>query len=337
MKKLNWIDKGIFLVNTVFAFLLLLSLLVPYIPIKSFPRIAIFSLATPILIILNILFLIYWLLKLKRPFWLSFLVLLIGYQQVFSLYKFSGTENVVSESTIKVMTYNVRVFDVYEWIGRKGVFDDIKNMVEEEAPDVLCFQEFYHTKENKFNDFQYQFIKYKTKETGQAIFSKYPIVNKGSLNFPNSGNNAIFADIVKDNDTIRVYNLHMQSFHINPQDEEITQENSGKIARRMGAVFSKQQIQTDIFVSHKEESPYRTITCGDLNNNQFSAIYDQIKGSDIDTFEEQGSGTGKTYYFKYFPFRIDFVFVDESITVVSHKNRYELLSDHYPIITQLQL
>ncbi|QLE02112.1 endonuclease/exonuclease/phosphatase family protein [Galbibacter sp. BG1] len=337
MKKLNWIDKGIFLVNTVFAFLLLLSLLVPYVPITSFPKIAIFSLATPILILLNIAFFIYWILKRKRPWILSFVVLLVGYQQVLSLYKFSGTENVVSESTLKVMTYNVRVFDVYEWIGRKGVFEDIREMIKEEDPDILCLQEFYHTKENEFDLFPYSFIKYKTKETGQSIFSKYPIVNKGSLNFPNSGNNAIFADIVKDRDTIRVYNLHMQSFHINPQDEEITQENSSKIARRMGAVFSKQQIQTDIFVSHKEQSPYKTITCGDLNNNQYSSIYHQIKGEDIDTFDEQGSGTGRTYYFKYFPFRIDFVLVDKDIVVVAHKNRYELLSDHYPIITQLQL
>ncbi|MCX2681545.1 endonuclease/exonuclease/phosphatase family protein [Galbibacter sp. EGI 63066] len=337
MKKLKWLHKGVFLANSLFAFLLLLCLLAPYIPLSSFPRIAIFSLVTPVLIIVNILFLVYWIIKRKKQWILSFVVLLLGYQQVFSLYKFSGTKEVVSANSLKVMTYNVRVFDEYKWIGRDGVFDEMMGMIKEENPGILCFQEFYHTKEDAFDYYPYKFVNYKTKETGQAIFSKYPIINKGSLHFPNSGNDAIFADVVKGNDTIRVYNLHMQSFHINPEDEELSQENSGRLARRMGAVFSKQQVQTDIFLSHKTECPYKTITCGDLNNNQYSAIYRQIKGDDIDTFDEKGSGTGKTYYYKYFPFRIDFIFVDEEIPVRSHKNRYELFSDHYPVISQLDI
>ncbi|MEL4307370.1 endonuclease/exonuclease/phosphatase family protein [Joostella sp. CR20] len=337
MKKLNWIDKGIFFVNTVFAFLLQLSLLVPFIPIKSFPKTAIFSLATPVLIIINVFFLVYWVVKWKRQWLLSFVILLLGFQQVSSLYKFSGTQNVVSENSLKIMTYNVRIFDLYKWLGRDGVSEEILSMISEENPDILCLQEFHEAKKSAFTNYKYRFIKYRAKGTGQAIFSKHPIVNKGSLNFPNSQNNAIFADIVRGNDTVRVYNLHMQSFHINPVNEEISQENSSRLARRMGAVFSKQQIQTEIFVSHKEKCPYKTITCGDLNNNQYSSIYKQIKGDDIDTFDEQGSGTGKTYYFKYFPFRIDFVLVDETIQVMSHKNRYEKLSDHYPIIAQLKI
>lgn len=337
MKKLNWIEKGIFTLNTVIAFLLIISLLVPYVPIKSFPKTAIFSLATPVLILLNIAFLVYWSVKWKRHFSLSFVVLLLGFSQVSSLYQFSGTENVVSQSAIKVMTYNVRIFDLYKWIDREGVSEEIMDMIKEENPDILCLQEFHDSKKKEFKNYKYRFIKYKTEGTGQAIFSKFPIVKRGSLNFPNSQNNAIYVDILKDKDTVRVYNLHMESFHINPQDEEISQENSSKLAKRMGAVFSKQQIQTEIFVSHKEQCPYKTITCGDLNNNQYSAIYKQIKGDDVDTFDEQGSGTGRTYYFKYFPFRIDFILVDETIEVMSHKNRYELLSDHYPIISQLKI
>src|SRR5699024_12182527 len=98
---------------------------------------------------------------------------------------------------------------------------------------------------------------------GQAIYSKYPIINKGSLDFPNSGNNAIFADIVRGSDTVRIYNIHLQSFHIDPQSEELSQENSTRLASRMGTVFSKQQVQTEIYIKHKNQSPYRTITCGD--------------------------------------------------------------------------
>jgi hypothetical protein len=41
-------------------------------------------------------------------------------------------------------------------------------------------------------------------KTGQAIFSKYPIIDQGNLVFPNSNNNAIFADIKTWKDIIRV-------------------------------------------------------------------------------------------------------------------------------------
>ena len=336
MKKLSWVNKIIFSLNIVAVVLLILGYLSPYIPVKSFPRISIYSLATPVFVVANILFMMYWIVKVKKQFLLSFIILLAGYPKVSSLYKFSGKQEVVTNGALKIMTYNVRVFDVYKWIGTENVFDQIKNVIKEENPSVLCIQEFYYTKEGKFEEFPYRYVNYKTKETGQAIFSKFPIVNSGSLNFPNSGNNAIFADIVRDNDTVRIYNLHLQSFHIDPESEELSQENSTRLASRMGTVFSKQQVQTDIYVEHKKKSPYKSITCGDLNNNQYSAIYDQIKGNDFDTFEEQGSGTGKTFYFRYFPLRIDFIFADPGMEVISHKNRYESLSDHYPIMAQLQ-
>ena len=337
MKKLNWANKFVFTINIVVAILLILGYISSYIPVKSFPRISIYSLITPVLIVVNIVFMLYWMAKIKRQFLLSFLILLIGYPKVSSLYKFSGKQEVVSNDVLKVMTYNVRVFNVYKWIKGEDVFGQIKSLIKEENPSIVCFQEFYYTKEDKFKEFPYRYVNYKTEETGQAIYSKYPIINKGSLEFPNSGNNAIFADIVRGDDTVRVYNIHLQSFHIDPENEELSQKNSSRLASRMGAVFTKQQVQTDIFVEHKSSSPFRTITCGDLNNNQYSAIYEQIRGDDLDSFQEQGSGTGKTFYFKYYPLRIDFIFTDPSIEVISHKNRYEKLSDHYPVIAQLKI
>jgi len=54
---------------------------------------------------------------------------------------------------------------------------------------------------------------------GQAIFSKFPIVKSGSIEFPNTANNAIYADIVKGSDTIRIYNVHLQSLRIAANNE----------------------------------------------------------------------------------------------------------------------
>jgi endonuclease/exonuclease/phosphatase family metal-dependent hydrolase len=58
-------------------------------------------------------------------------------------------------------------------------------------------------------------------KTGQAIFSKFPIIDQGNIVFPNSNNNVIYADIKKGKDIIRVYNMHLQSIKISPDVDEI--------------------------------------------------------------------------------------------------------------------
>ena len=86
MKKLSWIDKLLFVINSLFATILLLSYLLPFIPPSRFSSISIMSLLVPVLILINLLFAVYWIVKLKRQFILSILVLLIGFQHVNSFY-----------------------------------------------------------------------------------------------------------------------------------------------------------------------------------------------------------------------------------------------------------
>ena len=103
-------------------------------------------------------------------------------------------------------------------IDNHDIGDDIVKLIKDQNIDIVCLQEFHNKKEGAFS-YPYKYFKYNstTNRVGQAILSKYPIINNGSLNFSRYGNNAIFADIVKGKDTIRVYNLHLQSFHINPK------------------------------------------------------------------------------------------------------------------------
>ena len=56
-----------------------------------------------------------------------------------------------------------------------------------------------------------------------------------------------------------------------------------------------------------------------------------------DTFKEQGNGFGRTYDFKFFPLRIDFILADQSFEVDSFKTFDVEYSDHYPIMTRLSL
>ena len=56
-----------------------------------------------------------------------------------------------------------------------------------------------------------------------------------------------------------------------------------------------------------------------------------------DSFLEEGSGFGNTYYFKFLPFRIDFILMDSSIKIKTHKTYKSILSDHRPVMASFEL
>ncbi len=339
MKKLNVFNKIVFLVNSIVATMLLLSYILPFIAPKTVPFLSVLSLAVPILIILNILFVIYWLVNTGKQFLLSTVILIIGYNYVGSLYKFSPAKNIENEENISVMNYNVRLFNLYKWIDKENIEEEIEDLIKTEQPDILNIQEYHpHKNINLFN-FKYKFEKLNGNKTkyGQAIFSNYPIINSGSIEFPHTANNAIYADIVKHNDTIRVYNIHLQSLQINTDVDNLRNEDSERLLKRVSSTFAMQQKQSELFIQHLTNCPYKVIISGDFNNTAYSYIYKKIKGDFQDTFEVAGSGFGRTFDFRFFPIRIDFILADNSFDINGFRNYNEKLSDHYPILTKVSL
>ena len=117
-------------------------------------------------------------------------------------------------------------------------------------------------------------------KTGNAIFSKFPIVNEGKIEFPKSNNDAIFADVKIGKDLVRVYNIHLQSIKISPDVSEISenveginQQKSQQIFKRISEAFKKQQEQAEIIMEHKKTCQYPLVICGDMNNSAFSYVY----------------------------------------------------------------
>lgn len=339
MKNLSFINKIIYFINIVVAVLLLLSFALPFLPPKTFSILAVVNLGVSFLIILNVLFFIYWLIGLKKQFILSLLALCIGYFSFGSLYKFSSSKKVENPENIKVMNYNVRLFDLYDWIPESNTETKIVDFIKNEAPDILSIQE-YHPHENvdlAFFKYKYEKLSGKKVKYGQAIFSQFPIVNSGSVEFPNTANNAIFADVVKGADTIRVYNIHLESMRINADVENLKNEDSERLLNRVSTTFKMQQTQTELFLNHKSDCQYKMIICGDFNNTAFSYVYRKIKDDLNDTFKEAGNGFGRSYDFKFFPVRIDFILSDEAFSVNGFKSYNEHYSDHYPIMATLSL
>lgn len=339
MKTLTFTNKFIYLVNSVVAFLLFVSYVLPLLKPKTFALLSVLSLGVPLLIVINFLFFLYWVIKLKKQFILSFVVLALGHFYFGAFYKVASNAITEKQDALKVMNFNVRIFNLYKWIKSDSINKQMSVFISEKSPDILCLQEYYPKHKVNFSSYKHQFIKLSgvEKKIGQAIFSKYPIVKSGTIQFPNTFNNAIYADVVKGLDTIRVYNIHLQSLHLEPDMTKLLKKDSEELFKGVGETFKLQQSQAELFIKHKTKSPYKMIICGDFNNSAFSYVYRQIKGDLKDAFKASGSGFGSTYNFNFFPVRIDFILVDNQFKVNGFTTYKDKLSDHYPIMASLSL
>ena len=323
------------------ALLLLLSYGLSYVPPKSYALISTLSLSVPLLIVLNILFAVYWLVKLKKQVILSVLVLVVGYNHVLSFYKFSSESTPKSEDTFTMMSYNVRLFNVYNWIDDETIPTKIQEFLSEESPNILCFQEYDSSTDLDFKAYRYkhQTNSSQNNKSELAILSTYKIIDSGYIDFPNSANSAIFADVLIKSDTTRVYNVHLQSSGIdaNVDVESLDKEQSNKLLKRLEITFKAQQSQAHLVADHVAKSPYKVLMCGDFNNTVYSYVYRILKGNLLDAFEISGTGFGSTFDFQYFPVRIDFILADQSFKVGTFKNYSIPYSDHFPIFSELTL
>ncbi|WP_229328751.1 endonuclease/exonuclease/phosphatase family protein [Flavobacterium ammonificans] len=345
MKNLSWFNKGMFLLNIVLTVVTFSAYLLPFLAPKAFPLLSVLTLFMPLFFIFNALFFFYWGFQFKKRMILSGLVLLMGITFINKFYKFSTKEFPESEKNFSVMSYNVRLLNLFKWIDRDDVPAQILTFINEKNPDILCIQEFSYSADIDLKVYPHKYIVMAGDQikTGQAIFSKFPIINEGNIVFPNSNNNVIFADIKKGKEIIRVYNMHLQSIKISPDVTEINddinvmnQSKSQKLLRRISKAFKQQQQQAELFKKHKTDCDYPLIICGDMNNSAFSYVYRNIKGKLRDTFEEAGKGFGATYKFRYYPARIDYIFADERMKVKQFESFSDFEnSDHYPIMAKL--
>ena len=338
-------------VNLIIAASLLLSYLSAHInPDKiAFP--AFFGLAYPYLLLANIIFAIGWGIKLKKEVLISVVVILLGISHLNNYIQFGNRSN--SEYEFSVTSYNLRLFNKYEEKENSEV--QIIALIEQALPDILCFQEFYPT--YGLTNVRYTFVdaldpdyNYHLKMLGDSknsIFgiltiTKFPIINRGDIVHPKSASLTIFTDLLIGNDTVRVYNNHLQSFRLRRMEGSLIEEiyegdDNGRINEIRGLSstlkegFARRAGQSKILKEHIDRSPYPVIVCGDFNDTPVSYTYRKIKKSLKDAFVEAGSGAGFTYSDKYPSNRIDYILYSDKFSCSGFGINRIKYSDHYPI------
>nr|WP_299069568.1 endonuclease/exonuclease/phosphatase family protein [uncultured Allomuricauda sp.] len=343
MKNLSFLGKIIFFVNTVFALVTIISFVVPYVPVTSLPALSTVSLIVPFLVYINLGFVFYWSLRKKVHFLLSMALLILWYIILGPFYQFSGASEETENGTFSIMSFNSRRFNEHRQLDIERVDSLILDFIKVENPDILCIQECYYEmkRNNALSQYKYKYIDHvyglPAKKVIQAVYSKYPIITRDSISFPKSANSAIYVDILYNKDTLRIYNIHLQSFHIIPEINTIKNEESSKLFAKSRKVMLKQYEQAKLIRKSMDETEHKKIVVGDFNNTQFSNIYQTIKGNLNDSFLEKGKGFGRTYNLLGFPLRIDYILSAPSFKVISHENFNEKLSDHYPVMATLSL
>ncbi len=316
---------------------------------------------------LNFIVLLYWVIRMKRQLLIPLIAFLIGWTQWQNTFQWSGNsvDNINTlNKPVTVMTFNVKMFDLYNLSGRQNILDNIFNYIKKKDPDIICFQEFYATNTNhKFTEnyivkrmkqyphryIKYHYTKFTIGRSGIATFSKYPIINKQILKFENTTNSTIVTDIRIKGKTIRVFNNHLESIRLNKQDIDLIgkmrsvdgldneKENIIAVAKKMVNAFKRRAIQADVIKKQIENSSFPVIVCGDFNDTPVSYVYHSMRGNLKDAFVEAGKGFGGTYNGRLPSFRIDYILFDPSFKAYNYTRDKVELSDHYPVITTLDL
>ena len=314
----------------------------------------------PFLLFIHVLLLLYWLFRRSWKLFIPVIALLAGWQHVGSTFQL----NLLGQNEaagIKVINYNVRVFNVYEHlenVNPKAAEAMIAWLIEQQA-DILCLQEFYNDKSSprfnakeqlQENGYPYSYFFDEKRNSagaafGLAIFSKFPIVNKEVIPFNNpEKNRAIFVDFLYSNDTFRVYNVHLHSMKLRLDElaqEEKEKEMLDKIKEnfyRMRSGFKGRANEVDILKEKMQQSPYPAILAGDFNDLPYSYTYLSFSEFLNNSFEEKGQGFGITY--KNIPgfIRIDNQFSSKELEVTSHNVFSDInYSDHYPVAATYDL
>jgi endonuclease/exonuclease/phosphatase family metal-dependent hydrolase len=357
-KKLSGFNRFVLWINYLAIICLLIAVSAKYISPSLFWLPAFFGLAFPIFVILNFLFVIFWLIQFKQLFFFSVGALLISAPTLSGFIQFSGADQTKAGKSFKVCSFNSMLFDLYNWTGNHQTRNNILELIDETNPDILCLQEFYTSEEKgDFNNVdtltemlsaKFSHIEFTTTlrgfdHWGIATFSKYPIINRGKILFNTTSNNiCIYSDIVLNKDTVRVYNIHLQSISFSHQDNKFLEEvlnktsndelqKSKNILRRLKRAFLKRTEQVEMVKAHMKTCRFKLIVCGDFNDTPASYAYNRLSSDLKDAFVEKGNGLGKTYAGKWPQFRIDYILHSKEFRCINFERSDETFTDHYLI------
>ncbi|WP_420387322.1 endonuclease/exonuclease/phosphatase family protein [Roseivirga sp.] len=292
------------------------------------------SFGVPIVILLNIILLLLAVFFKWKSGFVAFVLIVIAYPFLNVAMSFQGRTE-PGQNSFKVLNYNVMRYNYPE---SEEARRELSEWIVASDADIICLQEFafgskYTRSLNGTKDYYAHFGGY---AKSFAIFSKFPIIGSGQIFQDDHTNNVTYADLKIGNDTLRVYNIHLQSMGINPdkiQSTEGIKNEYEEVTQKFLTASKERTRQVKKLMEVTDTIGYRQLLVGDFNDVPFSYNYFQFKKQFKNAFEEVGRGFGITYNGKIPFLRIDNQFYSEGLVAHSLETLNNVsFSDHFPLI-----
>jgi len=354
--------------NFILVAAFLLACVAPYLNPVSWWFISWLGFTFPVLLILMVISILFWLFWKPRYSLLLLLVLLAGWKNISVFYAFHFSTDFNYEKpagVLRVVTWNVARFIEIKKNNNAGsqIRSKMMEQLLDQDADILCLQEFHSSGLNDYYDnisyirkkLRYPFFYFSYDEDGSKqyyssiIFSRLPIIDSGIVYYPSPSFHEplMHADIKFNGDTVRVFTTHLQSVQFKKRDyqrineiknyEDSLVSNSKTIFSKLRKGIEKRSIQANVIKDELRQSRYPVIFCGDFNDVPNSYTYFTIRGNMQDAFLAKGSGMGRSFTSISPTLRIDYILASKDLSVLQFDRIKKKYSDHYMLVTDLKL
>lgn len=345
--------------NIVAIVLLALSGYSDYIDPREHAMMAAFGLAMPIVIAVNVAFLIVWLLFKK----LYAIVPLAGFVICWGPVRRYCPINAPSEppeGALKIISYNVRQFcpESTSEDGMNPIVDYLANS----GADIICLQEsgtcepLRHTVDSTLAVvYQYRDTVQKDNASGDvlSLYSKFPILGRERVRYESRGNlSEAYTLDIRGRKTLLVNN-HFETAGLSPDDKrnvsEIVHGEMGQRSSRRESKFiigkvaeasRKRAPQADAvakLIARYRRLGMGVIVCGDFNDTPISYTHRTVAKGLTDCYVSTGIGPGWSFHNSGIRVRIDNILCSSDWQPYGARvDRSIATSDHYPIVCWLK-
>lgn len=306
----------------------------------------------PPALLLNLVFLIFWISR--KPLFAIFsgFTLLLGTRFIFAMVGWHFLQ-LESCKDFKILSLNARTFGglVPKEKSKPEEGRKLVGQIVNSNADILCIQEMFDNPKSKdFNVIHqlkkkgFKYVYFSKAHTfrwgasvGMGIFSKFPILSRSVIRKKEGSNNQIIrTKIDVGGQSLVLINMHLQSAFIKEEEVEPKYIKSNflnfirNLTWKLSLANKQRTKQIDLLLASTLDEDLPVIICGDMNETPYSNAYLRIRDSFQNGFEEKGSGFGITYA-GLIPFlRIDHQFANHHLKFTRFKTRRDLVwSDHH--------
>lgn len=317
-----------------------------------------FTLTFPAYFIVNLFFIVFWLIFKPRYVLISGAGLLLSVSAV-RTYCPINFPNPHPKGCIKVTSYNTLSFQSYN-APSDGTFDQtIIDYVAHSDADIMCIQEGGYDGgskkgkiiESKLRTWPYRDSVRVGKTNTIVLCSRFPILKRELIvtGFHEHGSAAY--TLLVNRDTVIVINNHFVSNAMDNKDKDKykklvkepinsnTNNNLKYLFRKVANASIHRAVQAEIvsqYIKNHKKTPI--ILCGDFNDSPLSYVHHRLTAELNDAYTASGNGPGISYHESGMYFRLDNILCSRHWKAYDAKvEREHGASDHYPISCYLKM